>query len=289
MSARPILPATRRAALAGLAGGLFVYTMPALAAPPLIEHMVDVPGARLYVTDTGGNGSVILLAHPATGSALIWEHQQSAFSAAGYRVVAWSRREHARSEISGADPGTNADILSITKALNIARFHFVGSAAGGGIAIQFAVAHPEKLLTLTMANSISGIAEPDFKAWAEGLRPKSFNAMPAEIRELSPTYRAANPKGTERWVDLEQHSRIAPLGAPPRSGVTWAEIARLAMPILWLTGDADLYVPTPLQREAGRHAPHSHYAVIPGSGHSAYWEAPEAFNKAVLSFLKQSK
>ncbi|MBB3955268.1 alpha/beta fold hydrolase [Novosphingobium sediminicola] len=278
---------TRRTALIGLGGALLVAAMPAIAAPAIIEHMVDAPGARLYVTDTGGKGPVILLAHPATGSALIWEHQRVGFAAAGYRVVAWSRREHARSEVTGADPGTNADILTITKALNIGRFHFVGSAAGGGIAIQFAAAHPERLLSLTMANSISGIAEPAFKAWAEGLRPPSFNAMPAEVRELSPTYRAANPQGAARWVELEQHSRIAPLGAPPRAGVLWDDVARLPMPILWLTGDADLYVPPPLQREAGRHARRSHYAVIPGTGHSAYWEAPDLFNRAVLAFLKR--
>ncbi|WP_068086414.1 alpha/beta fold hydrolase [Novosphingobium rosa] len=280
---------TRRAALIGLGGGIATAAIPALAATPVLtEHRVDAPGARLYVTDTGGHGPALLLAHPVTGSALVWEHQQAAFARAGYRVVAWSRREHARTIVTGADPGTNADILAIAQALQLGRFHLLGSAAGGGIAIQFAVAHGARLRSLTMANSISGIAEPAFKDWAESLRPAPFGQLPAAMRELGPEYRAANPQGTQRWADLEAHARTAPLGAPPAQGVTWQDVRRLSMPVLWVTGDADLFVPPALQREAGRHAPRSHYAVIPRAGHSAYWEEPEAFNRAVLTFLQHA-
>lgn len=274
---------TRRVALAGMAA---LVATPAFAlAKPLTEHMIDAPGARLYVTDTGGTGPAILLAHPATGSALVWEFQQSVFAQAGFRVIAWSRREYIRTQITGADPGTNTDILAIADALKLGRFHMLGSAAGGGIGIQFAVAHPERLRSLTMASSISGIAEPAFKDWAESLRPEPFGKLSAAMRELGPEYRAANPKGAARWAELEHGSRIAPLGAPPAAGVTWADIARLPMPILWMTGDADLFVPPALQREAGRHAPHSQYGVIRNAGHSAYWEEPEQFNRLVLSFL----
>lgn len=281
---------TRRAALLGLAA----TALPALAAsatpapPRLIEHRVEAPGARLYVTDTGGTGPAILLAHPATGSALVWEHQQAALAAAGYRVLAWSRRDYIGTIVTGADPGTNADILTIADTLKLGRFHLVGSAAGGGIAIQFAVAQGARLRSLTMANSISGIAEKAFKDWAEALRPEPFGKLPAAVRELGPEYRAAHPEGTTRWADLEKNARTAPLGAPPAAGVTWDQMAHLAMPVLWMTGDADLFVPPALQREAGRHAPRSHYAVIRNAGHSAYWEEPEQFNRLLLDFLKRT-
>lgn len=278
---------TRRSALAGLAA-LSVAPALASAPPALTEHWVEAPGARLYVTDMGGAGPAVLLAHPVTGSALVWEHQQAAFAQAGYRVVAWSRREHIRTVVTGADPGTTADILTIADALKLGRFHLLGSAAGGAAAIQFAVAHGERLRSLTMASSISGIAEPAFKAWAASLRPAPFDTLPAAVRELGPEYRAANPQGAQRWADLEKNARTAPLGAPPAEGVTWAQITALTMPVLWLTGDADLFVPPALQREAGRHYARSQYAVIQKAGHSAYWEEPEPFNRAVLAFWKRA-
>jgi pimeloyl-ACP methyl ester carboxylesterase len=249
--------------------------------------MVDAPGARLYVTDTGGMGPAVLFAHPATGSALVWEHQTAAFAAAGFRVVAWSRRDYIGTQVTGEDPGANADILTIAKALDLSRFHMVGSAAGGGIVVEFAAAHPDRLLSVTMANSISGLSDPLFRSWAESLRPAPFGQLPQAVRELGPTYRAANPEGTRRWAELEEKSRVKPLGAPPQAHVGWDDLARLPMPILWMTGDADLFVPPPLQTEAGRHARHSHYAILPGAGHSGYWETPELFNRTVLAFLRR--
>jgi hypothetical protein len=39
------------------------------------------------------------------------------------------------------------------------------------------------------------------------VRPTQFNALPPEFRELGPSYRVANPQGTERWMALEIGAR----------------------------------------------------------------------------------
>ena len=67
-----------------------------------------VPGTRLGYWDTGGAGEPIVLLHPASGSALIWLYQQPVFAKAGYRVIAYSRRNYYNSDLAPADnPGTH--------------------------------------------------------------------------------------------------------------------------------------------------------------------------------------
>ena len=58
----------------------------------------DVPGARLYYIDTGGHGVPVVFMHAATGSSQSWVYQIPAFTAAGYRLIAFDRRGRGRTE-----------------------------------------------------------------------------------------------------------------------------------------------------------------------------------------------
>lgn len=255
----------------------------------VMEGFAEVDGARLYYRDTGGTGQVLMLAHPVSGSALVWGNQEQAFAQAGYRVIAWSRRDHARTETKGGsvDPGPVADLLVLADHLSISIFHALGSAAGGGVMLDFALAHPERVRALIVANNVGNIADPAFMARSNALRPAPFATLPVSFRELGPAYRAANPEGLAQWEALERQSRSVPLGPPPAGKVRWEDLKRLTMPVLWLTGDADFYAPPPMLSEHRRRVPRSELKVIGGAGHSAYWENPEAFNRAVLDFLRR--
>jgi pimeloyl-ACP methyl ester carboxylesterase len=52
-----------------------------------------------------------------------------------------------------------------------------------------------------------------------------------------------------------------------------------------IAGDADLYMPPSVLRLFASHMPDAQAVVIPETGHSAYWENPEVFNRTVLAFL----
>jgi pimeloyl-ACP methyl ester carboxylesterase len=120
------------------------------------------------------------------------------------------------------------------------------------------------------------------------LRPPSFGALPPDLRELGPSYRAANPEGTARWLELEHQSYpVAPLAAaqPGRNRITFAMLETLRVPTLLVTGDADMYTPPAVLRMFSARIRGAESMVIPETGHSAYWEQPELFNRAVLAFL----
>jgi pimeloyl-ACP methyl ester carboxylesterase len=224
----------------------------------------------------------------------VWEYQLPAFTATGYRVVAYDRRGFGRSVIdrAGVQPGTGADDLqALVDHLGIDRFHLVGTAAGGFVALDFAVSFPQRLRSLVVANSIGGVQDEDYLELGRRIRPTpQFDALPPDFRELGPSYRAANPGGTERWLELERTSRAA--GSPPpaqamRNRITFASLEGIKVPTLLLTGDADLYAPPAVLRLFSGRIKNSESVIVPEAGHSAYWEQPEIFNRAVLEFVRK--
>lgn len=267
-------------------------------APPPPQHpvrdgQVDVGGARLWYWDTGGSGEPIVLLHPATGSAAIWEYQQPVFAATGYRVISYSRRGHYRSDAGPADNIGNAvdDLDKLMDALEVDRFHLVGSAWGGFIVPDYALSHPERLLSLTIACSQGGVSEPAYRQMIEAITPQPFRDMPPSLRELGPSYRAANPGGVARWEALEHASLSSdrPIRQPTKNRLLWSDIERIRTPALLLTGGADLYTPPPLMLEYAKHLRGAETAILSESGHSGYWEQPEAFNALVLGFVRRHR
>jgi len=249
------------------------------------------PDVRLYYTDSGGNGVPVVLMHAATGSTKSWDNQTPAFVKAGYRVIAFDRRGWGRTTVvPGTAPSTAADdLIELLDSLHLDRVHLVGTAAGGFVTLDTALSFPSRLRSIVVANSIGGVTDPEFVELGRRLRPAEFTAMPPELREVSPSYRAANPQGTRRWVELEKLARPAgaPLVQPLKNAITFAKLETIAVPTLLLTGDADMFAPPPVLKLFAMHLKHVNTVVVPEAGHSTYWEQPEAFNRAVLSFIRK--
>ncbi len=261
------------------------------AQSPVREAYATVPGARIFYRDTGGNGVPVILLHANTGSSRVWDYQIPAFVAAGYRVIAFDRRGWGRTEINSteAQPGTAADdLLALLDELHLDRVHVIGTAAGGFVALDFVLSYPKRVRSLVIANSIGAVQDPEYLAMGQRIRPPEFAKLPPDFRELGPSYRAGNAAGTARWVELEKISRPPGPPAPPqplRNHITFAMLETIHTPTLLLTGDADLYAPPPILPLFAARIKSSETLIIPEAGHSAYWEQPEVFNRAVLKFL----
>jgi pimeloyl-ACP methyl ester carboxylesterase len=258
---------------------------------PAKSGLAQLQDVKLWYWDTGGHGDPVVLLHPMTGSALVWAYQQPVFAKAGYRVIGYSRRGFHGSETGTADqPGTaSQDLHELLSALGIDQFHAVATAGGAFVAADYAVSHPERLLTLTLACSILSVDHPALTTLTSGMRTPGFETLPAYFRELGASYRACDPEGTERWKELERTSLSGPRVSQPTGGrLTPASLGRLTMPTLLIAGDSDLIAPPPVARFLARHIPNCRLEVIPECGHSAYWERPALFNDIVTSFLRES-
>jgi len=266
--------------------------VPIPAQVPTQEGVAQVADTRLWYWDTGGSGTPIVLLHPATGSGLIWGYQQPVFAKAGYRVIAYSRRGYINSApFDRNNPGTGSeDLRQLADHLGLGRFHLVASAAGGSIASDFAFSDQERLLSLTISSNSLGVRDGEIAKAAAFIRPKGWDEMPAEFRELGPSYRAANPAGVKAWMELEHKAVIGrDYRQPLKNEITQARLKELKLPTLLIAGVADMSTPPSISRLIAAEIAGSRVAVIPEAGHSVYWEQPDLFNRAVLDFVAQAK
>jgi pimeloyl-ACP methyl ester carboxylesterase len=255
---------------------------------PAKEGMAELPSTRLGYWDTGGAGEPIVLLHPASGSALIWLYQQPVFARAGYRVIAYSRRNYYNSDLAPADnPGTaSEDLQNLIEFLRLEKFHLVSSAAGGSVAADYALSHPERLLSLTVSSNNLAAANGYIAEAAAKIRIKEWDDLPRWFRELGPSYRAANPAGVQKWIELNHKSETGN-GARQKllNVVTPAKLETLKVRTLLMTGAADMFTSPSIMRMIARHVPDNEVVIAPECGHSIYWEQPEFFNRAVLGFI----
>ena len=255
---------------------------------PVKEGQIQIPDTRLWYWDTGGTGVPIVLLHPATGSALIWSYQQPVFAKAGYRVIAYSRRGYYNSApFDAKNPGIGSeDLRHLADALGLGRFHLLASAAGGSIASDFAFSYQDRLLSLSISSNSFGVRDGEIAKAAAAIRPEGWEKMPAEFREIGPSYRAANPAGVKAWMELEHKALIGrDYRQTLKNEITQAKLKDLKLPTLVISGAADLSTPPSISRMIAGEIPNSQVALVPEAGHSSYWEQPEIFNRAVLVFI----
>ena len=258
---------------------------------PVKEGLADLPGVKLYYWDTGGTGEPVIFCHANTGSAAVWGYQQPVLAKAGYRVIGYSRRGHYKSEKGDpANPGTFVgDFHALAQFLGLDRFHIVGSALGGYTPIDYALSHPDRPLSITLANTLGGMSEKAYLDDTAMLTGPGFNNMPADFRELSGSYRLLNPEGKKRWLELEHIARELPaINQGAVNQITWANVEKIKTPALLLTGEADLYAPPARLRQWASHIQNNEVAIFRECAHSAYWEQPIAFNATLIAFLRTS-
>ena len=251
---------------------------------------VNLPGVDLWYEDTGGPGVPVILLHAMTGTTECWVYQIPAFTAAGYRCISYDRRTWGRSSPTGASqqPGFMGDDLhGLIEHLGLDRFHLVGTAAGGIPAIDYSLTHPDRVRSLVVANTIGGVQDPEYLEVQNRIRPPEIQALPEELRELGPSYRGTDPEGAALWLEIFENSR--PNGAVPaqplRDPITYARLAKMRVPTLVLSGNADILSPPLLMRMLAASIPTSRFASLPDAGHAGFWERPEVWNGLVLEFI----
>ena len=280
-------------AVMGLSAGSVIALQQSAATPTGRGAYTDLPGVRLWFTDTGGSGVPVVLLHANTGNSDSWEYNIPAIQKAGYRVIAFDRRGWGRSMAqpsSGPQPGTVAgDLEALANFLHLEKFHLVGIAGGGFIALDYALTHPERLISLVVAASTGQVMDPTLSEMAARTRPPEFTAMPVQFREISFNYLATNPEGVKKWLGINSQSQQP--GAPAQPQLvekTLPKLETINTPTLLLPAESDLTAPPYIMRVLAAHIRGSEIRPIPDAGHSANWEQPETFNRLVLEFLSKN-
>ncbi|WP_217376397.1 alpha/beta fold hydrolase [Paenarthrobacter ureafaciens] len=254
---------------------------------------MELPEVSLWYTDERRSDSTtseaVVFLHPDTGSSQSWTPQLLPFITANYRLIAIDQRGRGQSKSilpTIPDGACADDLLAVLNHLDLEAVHIVATALGAFDAIQFATRHPERVTKLVLANTAGGISDQWYANIVQHMWTPEILALPPHQLELSPAYRGANPEGTKAWIEMHHRSRLQPgLVRETEAANRLADLELLSMPVLLIAGDADLLAPPRLMQHLADRIPGSQFTVIPNTGHSSSWEAPEVFNEIVFQFL----
>ena len=261
---------------------------------------------RLYYEEMG-QGVPILFVHEFASDHRGWEPQMREFGKR-YRCIAYSARGYAPSDVP-ADAGAYSykhvmrDTVAVLDHLKIERAHLIGLSMGGYTALQVALNHPARVLSLVLAGTGSGSERwytDDFHKHSRALGDtfeRKGAAHVAETYGLGPSrvpFLLKDPRGFAEFSKrLGEHDARGSAhmsrgfqGTRPSLYDFAAEIRKLPTPALIVVGDEDdrciepgLFLKDTL--------PASGLVVMPKTGHVVNLEEPDLFNLFVGDFLSR--
>ena len=97
-----------------------------------------------------------------------------------------------------------------------ARSSFTCSASPAAVSphLDYAAWRPERLRSLVVGASTGAIADKEIADFIERIAIPDIRKQSAHYRELGPSYRGANPEGTKRWIEIDEHARQPGAGFP---------------------------------------------------------------------------
>ena len=211
-------------------------------------HFAQVPGAKLYYEEcnTAAAISVVLL-HDGLLHSVTWDDVWAPFCAK-YHVLSYDRRGYARSDAATAPFTPEEDLFQLMHLVKIDRAIIVGNSSGAGLALDFALAHPDMTEGLFLIGPVvhgmpssayfldrgnranAPLAQNDFKAAAENWSqdPYLISGPDAEARKKLFDVLALNPRNLKTGGQFETRP------SPP----TVLRLSEIQAPALVLIGDS---------------------------------------------------
>lgn len=110
--------------------------------------------AHIYYEECG-SGSAVVLVHDGTTGAAGWDEVWPGLCAR-FHVLRYDRRGMGRSSAPKIPFSSTADLAALLADRHISSATIVGSSAGGGLAIDFALEHPDKVERLVLLGAVVG-------------------------------------------------------------------------------------------------------------------------------------
>ncbi|MFE9694406.1 alpha/beta fold hydrolase [Micromonospora sp. NPDC005806] len=261
---------------------------------------IEVNGAQLAY-DEAGNGSPVVLVHAGIADRRMWRGQLTAL-ATRHRVIVPDLRGYGDSELPPAPFAHHDDVIGLLDALGVERAALVGCSFGGRVAVDTALAYPERISALALFGApVSGNewSEETEQLWEElvgDVDPADFAATAAgEVRfwVVGPT-RKPEDVDPELIRFAEEMDRRALAAEQALSAVEVGELdppaidrlSELRMPVLVGAGADDLADIRRLADRIAAEAPHGvRLPDVPDTAHLLPLEKPEPVNAALLDFL----
>lgn len=249
--------------------------------------------AGLYYECHGSGREVVILIPAFSMDVRMWTPQIGPL-ARWARVIAYDTRGHGRSSAPVEAHSSVDDLAALMDELNVDAAHLVGLSNGARIALDFALVHPTRARSLVLASpGVSGFTGGDFSYMGPvitAVRAGDY-AKAAELWAATPLMHIPNDTAAAalvRTISLD-NQKLWTFRTNPERPLTPPAIGRLGevrIPVMVIAGERDLPDLRRLADSVGRGIPGASMVVIPGVGHMVNLAAPNEFNRAVESFLR---
>jgi pimeloyl-ACP methyl ester carboxylesterase len=249
-------------------------------------------GTSIYYETFGGGPETLVLAHGMGGNAAIWFNQVAHFIGR-YRIIAFDHRYFARSACPVDDfkpAWFPDDILAIMDAEAVERAIFVCQSMGGWTGSQVAVHHPDRITALVMSHT-PGIFMNERAVNTQQVADLVTGIGTAfETPALAADFPSKSPAMAALYRQIGSFNVIDPAVIPKNLGeanigVNTDSLAAYQVPTLFITADKDVLFPPAYIQALADTVPGAGCINLGDAGHSSYFEAPAAFNRAVDTFL----
>jgi pimeloyl-ACP methyl ester carboxylesterase len=245
-----------------------------------------------------GRGVPLLFVHGFPLSRGAWQKQIDTLRSS-HRTIAPDLRGFGESE-TGTGPVTMAqyaeDLHALVQQLKTGPVVLIGHSMGGYVSFAFLRQYPEMVRGLILVGTKSGNDTPEAaagrRATAEKVQAKGIEVV---IEAMAPKMLAAD--NHDRAMAEEVRGFMTPskpagvigalLGMAERPDAT-AELARISVPTLVVSGADDTLIPPTESEKLAQVIPGSQLNIIPQAGHLVAFEQPEKFNHVLEEWLDRA-
>ena len=258
---------------------------------------IKANGIQMNYELSGKKGApVLVLSHSLSASLLMWNPQMDALNPC-FQVLRYDIRGQGNSDVT---PGPYTmellakDVIGLLDALNINRAHFVGLSIGGMIGQGLALNHAHRLQSLALCDTASVVPPEAQPLWQERINKILSKGMEALLDET-----------IERWFTPALLKQGSPMLEVIRKQILATDVAgyigcaeairklnylnrlsEIKLPTLIMVGEDDPGTPASASQAIHERISNSKLVILPSARHISNVEQTEAFNFALLNFLK---
>jgi 3-oxoadipate enol-lactonase len=252
---------------------------------------LEVDGGTLAYETCGAGPKAIVLLHDGILHSAAYDDVWPTLCER-FRVVRYDRRGYGASSPANAPYDPVQDLEAVMKAAGLEHASLVGSSSGGGIAVDYALTHPDKVDRLVLVGPwVSGF-DVSFGFIARSLKlvaKVKMGDLEGAVKDPYILTKTADASRAKVVAWLKGNPGNLGAGARERSPVVAKpRLGEIQAPTLVLVGEVDIKDVQEQAKALETLMPHAQRMVVPASGHLMYVERPTTFAEIVRAFVEEA-